>query len=133
MLKFRERAARWAVVLAFLACAAPGLGSLRADDAKITGDLKKMQGTWVNAGDDGFALRWILEGETLKAAVNGQDYTCSLTLDPNTNPLPTVDFTIKEGPGDSVGKSAKGVYKFNGDRLIYCISIPGSDARVTSV
>src|SRR5205807_1702824 len=46
-----------------LACVfVPGL---RADDAKVTGDLKKMQGTWVTTGGDP-AAKWVIEGDVLK-------------------------------------------------------------------
>jgi uncharacterized protein (TIGR03067 family) len=120
-----QRAAMWAVVLA---CAVPALS--RADDAKVSGDLKKMQGTWVNAGNDGPQHRWVIEGEKLKAKVNdGDEYSCTFALDPKAEPVPSIEFTITEGPGGSVGKSAKGIYKFDGDRLVLCIALPGADAR----
>ena len=69
-----RRATRWVMVLAALACA-----SVRADDAvKVSGDLKKMQGTWVNADSDGLELRWVITGETLKANVSSRgDYSCA--------------------------------------------------------
>ena len=54
-----------------------------------------------------------------------------LAVDPKATPQPTIDFTVKEGPAEAVGKSAKGIYKFDGDRLIFCIAMPGSDARPT--
>jgi uncharacterized protein (TIGR03067 family) len=123
-----QRAAVWAVVLG---CAVSSL--VRADDAtKVSGDLKKMQGTWVNAGDDGPQHRWVIDGKTVKAKVNdGDEYTCTLELNPKAEPLPTAEFTVTEGPGESVGKSAKGIYKFDGDRLIFCIALPGADSRPT--
>ena len=123
----RQRAARWATVLGVLACAAQGLS--RADDPKIDGDLKKMQGTWVNAVADGVDHHWIIKGDTVKASVNGLDYTCRITVDSRANPLPTADFTIKLGPEDSAGKTARGIYKFDGDRLIFCVALPCGDAR----
>lgn len=122
-----RRATRWAAVLAVLTCAIHGLS--RADDPKIEGDLKKMQGNWVNATADGVDHHWVIKGDTVKASVNGMDYTCMLTVDSRANPLPTADFTIKLGPEDSAGKTARGIYKFDGDRLIFCVALPSSDAR----
>ena len=121
------RATRWVAVLAVLACAAPGRS--RADDVKTDGDLKKMQGTWVNAGDDGVDHHWVIKGDTVKVSVNGMDYTCTITVDSKANPLPTADFTIKFGPEDSAGKTAKGIYKLDGDRLVFCVALPSGDAR----
>ena len=125
-----RRATRWtglAVTFTVMLTAS----AILADDAKVEGDLKKMQGTWVRAGDEGPELKWVVEGETLKASVNGQDYTSKLSLDPKATPHPSADILIKEGPGDSAGKTVKGVYKFDGDRLVFCISIPGNDSRPT--
>jgi len=116
-------------VLAGLVSAALLAPGLRADDAKVSGDLKKMQGTWVNAGSEGPEARWVIEGETLKATVNGQDYNCTLSLDPKAEPHPTADLTIKEGPGDAVGKSSKAIYKFDGDKLVFCVTSPGGETR----
>ena len=125
-----RRATRWtglAVTFTVILAAS----AIRADDAKVEGDLKKMQGTWVRAGDDGPDLKWVIAGETLKASVNGQEYTSKLTLDAKATPHPSADIVIKEGPGDSAGKTAKGIYKFDGDRLVFCITAPGNDSRPT--
>src|SRR5690242_19447931 len=99
----------------------------RADDAKPSGDLKKMQGTWL--GDSGPESRWVFEGETLKASVNGEDYTCSLKLEPGATPHPAAVLTIKQGPG--AGGVSKAIYKFDGDRLVFCVAHPGDDDRPT--
>lgn len=103
---------------------------LRADDAKVTGDLKKMQGVWVNDGD-GPELRWVIDGQSLKATVNGSEYVCTIKLDPKAEPIPTADLTIKEGPGDSAGKTSRAIYKFDGEKMILCITHPGGDDRPT--
>ena len=121
---------RWAglalVLSSALASAAPGL---RAEDDKVTGDLKKMQGSWVNAKDDAPESKWVFEGETLKSTVHGQEYTCKVVVDAKATPHSTIDLTIQEGPGDSVGKSSKSIYKFEDKKLIVCVSFPGIDTR----
>jgi uncharacterized protein (TIGR03067 family) len=125
-----KRATWFATMLAVVA----GLGAvsgLRAEDAKIDGDLKKMQGTWVRAGDDGPDSKWVIEGDSLKATVNGVDYSCKLTLDAKANPHSTADLAVKEGPPDTAGKTSKGIYKFDGDKLVLCVSMPGAENRPT--
>ncbi len=106
-----------------LALSAP---RLRADDDKVDGDLKKMQGTWIGA--DGSDAKWVITGDSLKANVNGVDYTCTLALDPKATPHASAEIAIKEGPG--AGKSSKAIYKFEpGHHLIFCVSQPGADTR----
>ena len=108
--------------------AAPGV-FLRADDAaKVTGDLKKMQGTWIAAEDNGPDVRWVVEGDNLKASINGQDFTCKLTLDEKATPA-TADIAISEGPGDTPGKTSKAIYKFDGEKFAICVALPGADTR----
>ena len=107
------------------------LSTVLADDAKVSGDLKKMQGTWVRAGEEGPELKWVVEGEGLKASVNGQDYTSKLPIDSSATPHPTADITIKAGPGDSAGKASKAIYKWEGERLVFCLTHPGGETRPT--
>lgn len=121
------RATRWAGA-ALLVLTVAGLG-VRADDAKVAGDLKKMQGTWVNATDDGPELRWSLEGDVLKATINGQEFVGKITLDEKAMPYPTADVVLTEGPNDAAGKTSKSIYKFDGEKLIFCASMPGADSR----
>ena len=116
-----------AAVLAVLACVATSSG--RADDAKVVGDLKKMQGTWSSVGGDVPEHQWVISGETVKVSFSGESYTCAISVDPKAEPQPAIDFDVKEGPAGRAGKLAKGIYKFDGDRLIVCISIPGLDTR----
>lgn len=123
-----RRSTRWLAVLTVVLGAASGL---RAEDAKVTGDLKKMQGAWVRDGDEGLESQWVIEGDTLKSTVNGQDYTATIRLDPKAAPHRSADITIKEGPAETLGKSSKAIYKFDGEKLVFCVSLPGADARPT--
>src|SRR4051794_30295760 len=81
----RRETMKRAMILTVLV-ALGAVSGLRADDAKPEGDLKKMQGTWVRDGGDGPEVKWVIEGDTLKAKVGDQDYTCKLTLDPKATP-----------------------------------------------
>lgn len=103
-----------------------------ADDAKkVGGDLKKLQGTWVNAAEAGPDLKWTFEGESLKAVVDGAEYTCETKLDEAAKPHSTMDLTIKQGPGDSAGKTGKAIYKFDGEKVFICVTTPGVETRPT--
>ena len=127
MTRTTRRAALAAIFSVLTVAASLGL-TARADDEKITGDLKKIQGTWVTDGA-GPDSKWTFEGENLKATVNGADYTCTVKLDEKAKPHRSMDIAIKEGAGDSAGKSGKGIYKFDGAKLVICITMPGVDQR----
>ena len=97
----------------------------QADDNATASDvLKTIKGTWVS--DEGIDSKWTFEGETLKASVNGLDYSCKVKLDPKAKPA-TIDLLIDEGPEDSKGKTSKCIYKLDGEKLILCVSMPGKD------
>ena len=113
--------------------AALALASVRlsADDAKVSGDLQKLQGTWVRAGEDGPELKWVFKGETLDASVGDMDYKCKVVLDSKATPHPTIDLTVQEGPADAQGKVSKGIYKLTDKKLVLCVTHPGADTRPT--
>ncbi len=95
-----------------------------ADDASTADALKSLKGTWVT--DEGIDSTWTFAGETLKASVNGVDYTCKVKADSKAKPM-TLDLAIDEGPEDAKGKTSKCIYKFDGEKLILCVSVPGKD------
>jgi len=97
--------------------------ALAADETEAD-VLKALKGTWVSDGD--ITASWTFDGDTLKATVNGQDYTCKVKADPKAKPA-TLDFLIDEGPEDAKGKTSKCIYKFEGEKLILCVSTPGKD------
>jgi uncharacterized protein (TIGR03067 family) len=111
-----------------LIAALPGAW-LRGDDAKeVTGDLKLMQGNWSFKPADDVDVSWSLEGETLKASAQGQEYGCKVTLNPMVSPR-TIDFFITQGPNEMVGKKALGIYKIENDGVTFCVSTPGDSRR----
>jgi uncharacterized protein (TIGR03067 family) len=104
--------------------------TLVADDAKkVEGDLKALQGTWVRDGDDGPDVKFVFEGDTLTATVDDMNYKTSVSVDAKAMPHPTMDLTIKEGPGDSAGKKSKAIYKLDGKKLLLRVSMPDVDTR----
>lgn len=104
-----------------------GAAQALGDDDKSSADVvKALQGTWASE-NEGIDSKWTFEGETLKATVNGVDYTCKVKVDPKAKPHPTVDLVIDEGPEESKGKTSKAIYKLEGEKLTLCVSVPGKD------
>jgi uncharacterized protein (TIGR03067 family) len=114
----------WATGLAALLVLGGAAGVAAADDTSPADALKALKGTWVS--EEGIDSTWTFEGETLKASVNGMDYTCKVKADPKAKPM-NLDLLIDEGPEDSKGKTSKCIYKFDGEKLILCVSMPGKD------
>lgn len=119
----------WTSTLALAFGLALAAGSLvRSDEAKVTGDLKKMQGTWIlKAGDND--LPWVFDGETMKAKLADQEYVTKVTVNEKASPHPAIDIEIVEGPEESKGKSVKGIYKLEDDALTLCVALPDIDSR----
>ncbi|MFO0910775.1 MAG: TIGR03067 domain-containing protein [Isosphaeraceae bacterium] len=125
-----RRPTRWAALSVFaLFATVISVAAVRADD-KVSGDLKKMQGTWVS-DNDGHDSKWAFDGENLKTTVGGQEYTSTVKVDEKAEPHRAIDVTIKDGPAEAVGKVAKAIYKFDGERLILCVALPSVDTRPT--
>ena len=126
----RSGAAGLTIAFAFAISAGLGLALCTArahgDDKPAAEALKPFQGSWATDGE-GIDSKWTFEGETLKATVNGQDYTCKVTADPAAKPNGTLDLTINEGPEDSKGKVSKCIFKLDGEKLTLCVSFPGKD------
>jgi uncharacterized protein (TIGR03067 family) len=103
-------------------------GTSRAlgDDSKTAEVLKSIKGTWTSDGD-GIDSKWTFDGETLKASVNGVDYTCKVKFDTDAKPHATIDLTIEDGPDEAKGKVSKAIYKLDGEKLTLCVSLPGKD------
>lgn len=100
--------------------------ALAADENTSAEALKSLKGTWVTEDSD-IDSKWTFEGETVKASVNGIDYTCKVKIDPKAKPHSTVDFLIDEGPEESKGKTSQSIYKLDGEKLTLCVSLPGKD------
>jgi uncharacterized protein (TIGR03067 family) len=105
-----------------------GLGTASAlgDDKPQSELLKPFLGTWTSSGD-GLDSTWTFEGEKVKASVNGMDYTCKAKIDADAKPFATIDLLIDDGPEDAKGKTSKGIYKIDGEKLTLCVSAPGKD------
>jgi uncharacterized protein (TIGR03067 family) len=122
-----------AVGLTFLLTAVIGAGlslgwgaaSARGDDKAQTDLLKPLQGTWASSGE-GIDSTWTFDGEKIKANVAGMEYTCKGKVDMDAKPA-TIDLVIEDGPEEAKGKTSKGIYKLDGEKLTLCVSVPGKD------
>ena len=50
-----------------------------------------------------------------------------MKIDTEAKPFATIDLVIDEGPEDAKGKTSKGIYKLDGEKLTICVSAPGKD------
>ncbi len=116
--------------IALAAAIVTGSG-VRGEEEKsaLSGDLKRLQGTWVSTAENSQESRWVFEGKKANTTAAGRDYVCEVTLDPKATPHPTIDYLVIEGPDVSPGKTSRGIYKLEGDKLTICVTLPGAGAR----
>ncbi len=105
-----------------------GGASLQADDKANVALFKPFQGTWVSTGE-GIDATFIFDGEKVTASVAGMEYTARAKVDTAAKPHATIDLTLIEGPEEAKGKKAKGIYKFDGERLTLCLTVLDREER----
>jgi len=103
-----------------------GAGSVRGDEKSQSDLIKPFLGTWASSGD-GLEATWTFESEKVKASVAGMEYTCKAKIDADAKPFATIDLVIDDGPEEAKGKTSKGIYKIDGEKLTLCVSAPGKD------
>ena len=96
-------------------------------------DQKKFQGAWqrVSIIDNGKTVEGAEKGSVV---FSGGEYTLkdgdtvkskgTYKLDESKSPK---EFDVMPGAGPNKGKTLKGIYKFDGAQLIYCIASPDLD------
>src|SRR5438477_1255010 len=93
---------------------------LRADDEKIEGDLKKVQGEWTGRIMGQEAL-YTFKGRKLSIKGTTRSYEMTVTMNPEAKPEKSIDLKIDEGPADAKGQTSPGIYKFEGDdKMVIC-------------
>ncbi|WP_165219912.1 TIGR03067 domain-containing protein [Aquisphaera insulae] len=114
--------------IALAACCALTLTSARAaDETAPAAALKALEGTWATSSSDALDSKWIIKGETVEVTVNGMEYKGKLKADDKAKPSSTLDIELTEAPGDAKGKTAKAIYKLEGEKLTVAIAVPGND------
>lgn len=119
-------------VVNFVAClfvligvAAPSAG----EDAKSK--KTDLEGTWKSVKKDSRAQQLKFTGNKFEATLDGKVYKGTFKLNNDENPL-QIDMKITESPEDKhKGKTALGIYEFQGEKLRWCSSQPGRKRRPT--
>src|SRR5438552_3272552 len=105
---------RSAWIVAALVGLVLGAAPLRADDPKIEGDLKKVQGEWSGRIMQSEAL-YTFKGRKLTLKGTSRSYEMTVTMNSEAKPERSIDLKIDEGPADAKGQTSLGIYKFDGD------------------
>jgi uncharacterized protein (TIGR03067 family) len=99
----------------------------------MTGDLKKLQGTWtiVALETDGNSMstggsKIVLNGERFTTISMGGDYAGSVELDAKKKPK-TFDLLFTSGPHQ--GEKSLGIYELDGDTWKICLALAGIKTR----
>lgn len=110
-----------------------GLLAVGSAFAYAAGDQDKFQGAWqrVSIIDDGKKVDGAEKGSVV---FSGSEYTLkdgdtvkskgAFKLDESKSPK---EFDVMPAAGPYKGKTLKGIYKFDGEQLIYCIAGPDLD------
>ena len=100
--------------------------AVRADDAAVEKDLKKLEGEWTVKSEGGSEISYKFKGDKLEVTAPSRSYKMTVKIDPAAKPEKTLDFHIDEGPDDAKGKTSKAIYKFDGDdTFIFCMRPEG--------
>lgn len=122
-MKFRRAAIASSLVLALSAALA-----VRADEPKIEGDLKRLQGDWITKDEAGNESKWNFKGDKvlLKAQPGDREYSMTIKLDEKAKPDKTLDFAVADDSKNAKGVKSPGIYKFDGDKKVtICFSADG--------
>ena len=102
---------------------------VRADEPKIEGDLKLLQGDWITKDEGGNESKWTFKGDKvlLKAQPGDREYTMTIKLDDKAKPDKTIDFAVSDDSPKAKGFKSPGIYKFDGDKkATFCFSADGN-------
>ena len=109
---------------------------LKREPKQVGEDREKIQGTWkvIKAEmqgqevpeDDiqkGFGTMTIKGNKVTTEKPGGAAIESKITIDPTQTPK-TIDLVPQDGPDTEKGKTFRGIYKRNGDTLVFCMSGP---------
>lgn len=91
-----------------------------AEDAKVEGDLKAIQGEWVQKREEGGDVAYKVDGSKMSVKSEKRSYDTTITLDSKAKPG-KIEIKVEKGPEDAEGKSLIGIYKVEGDKFTFCI------------
>ena len=98
-----------------------------ADEPKVEGDLKSLQGEWVSKDSQGESF-WTFKGNHLSIKAPDRAYEVTITLDPKQSPEKHIDFEVTADSPNAKGTKAAGIYKIEGEDAVK-IAFAGADAE----
>ena len=100
--------------------------NLAVAEDKVEGDLKKVQGKWSAPSANGNdKVSYTFDGKKLKVVAPSRTYEMEVTLVEDAKPEKTIDLKIVEAPDDAKGNTSKGIYKFDGEKFVFCFAPQG--------
>jgi uncharacterized protein (TIGR03067 family) len=108
-------------------CAAVSAASGLADEPKVEGDLKALQGEWVSKDAQGESF-WTFKGNRLSIKTPDRAYEIAVTLDPKQTPEKHMDFEVLDESPNAKGTKAAGIYKIEDDGSVR-IAFAGAGAE----
>lgn len=109
---------RTAIASALALMSAPALSSpSRADDPKVEGDLKTLQGDWISKDEQGNESKWTFKKDKLVLKAHpDREYEITIKLDEKAKPEKAMDFAVSDDSKNAKGFKAKGIYKLDGEK-----------------
>ncbi len=93
-------------------------------------DKKALQGTWTGSKGDKKA-QLTFDGNKFMLELGGKSASGTFTIDPAKDPK-QIDLTVTKGDDETKkfeGKTSKGIYELDGDKLKWLASEPGAEDR----
>jgi uncharacterized protein (TIGR03067 family) len=94
-------------------------------------DKKALQGTWTGSKGDKKA-QLTFEGNKFMLELGGKSASGTFTIDPAKKPK-QIDMTVTKGSDEDTkkyeGKTSKGIYELEGDKLKWLAAEPGAEDR----
>ncbi|HEX3148208.1 MAG TPA: TIGR03067 domain-containing protein [Gemmataceae bacterium] len=125
-----------AVTLALAGLALVALAAPKPADKDADEPLKKLAGDWAitawTAGGEDLPAealadtRWSVKGDKYVFKTDGEKEEGTIKLDPAAKPA-TIDLAITAG--EDKGKTQVGIYKIDGDTVVFCFNKPGEKDR----
>jgi uncharacterized protein (TIGR03067 family) len=91
-------------------------------------DRERLQGVWGFISGRRQAELLIAGDHFTMRFRTGDVYVGRFTVDPTHKPR-AMDLLIEDGPEAYRGKTARAIYEFDGDHLLWCPSLPGREDR----
>ena len=122
-------------ILCFALLVIPTVQLCGKENAKMTDDMKQLQGEWsmTSGTTDGYPIPDVIR-TGCKRVCRGNEVTVTapgmvilqskITIDTNARPH-TIDYELTDGPDK--GKIRHGIYELKGDTLLSCFGAPGAE------